>query len=1224
MRNIIKSLFIVVLVHTCISVNAETMYVLSGKCNIPLKAGMNSAAYQLFTYDGTNSVATTDITCNLTSNTAGFYYNSLSLAESDLKNTSNYSTSSSSNRTMQAFKLAGSSSLTINLGTKTMSKAIVIGRAASNDNLTIDIFGQSKSTNNKNAFLVEIEQAFSGTISINNTTSKEYNFFIYLIEGEAVPVTPTVSSVTVSPANATLEINDTQQLTATVNVTPSTADNTVTWSTSDASVATVSQTGLVTAVAQGTATITATSNLDNSKTGTCAITVNAPAAPIPVTAISIDATATIAIGESKTLTVTYTPSDANEGKAVSWSSSNNSIATVDANGVVTGAAAGSVTITATSTTDPTITASCNVTVQAIAVTNVSLNKSTINLQVGGNETLTATVLPDNATNKNLTWSSSAPAIASVDQTGKVTAHAAGSAIITVASVEDNTKAATCYVTVTSGPPVPRTDLTLHVPDIYEAKEIAGGYGGTLREVGGREYEVYYPGKTNSTSYASVCVNPNTQKQEGITNNTSATYTKAKDGWFEGNIASISNYNLTANEEFEAGATNVMHKMANNNSYKLHVQGFDQFSIIAKDKKIDTSSDQSKPQNNQLFDVYIDEVAQPRQSNASSATIRRYTMTTGEHVIEVRAINSGNSELYGFSLRVANEPRTKYLKGNDSSQVVMQTANIKPIVYTTKYNNIPGAETRLEWMGAEANGITLTKVVGTLSDTLTIGGAANCATGTYQYAVVAYYNGVETNRATGQFFVRSDIQATSDVDVDAYQNEEMDQITFKYYALSANDVQLTWPNGQPQGVSGSGNNGKYIIGGTPNVTGPFPKIFPFTITVTGADTVIQGQITVKDLDYGSNAVLYLYKNNKAYDKDGVYKYLDGTGTGKYKLIARKAKLDGLRPADQYAHYKWILISEDVDADNPEILALARGEGNLPVLSMKSFSYTPERLNWGEPNNGSLTYEEGRFITVVRDDHPIFKDYLQKKKGDRILVLKEIENKGLMPVAVNYQGTLCLATARTRDIDNYDLDGPEETFLHEVPAEIHRNQKYLCLPISMDASNHLHDDGKKLIDACVKYILSSSASIKLPDLAITEFKIGSYKGIIDDNENRIVIEVPAQDSTEMHAVTPEITLASPLTHVTPKWVNADGTIDFSNWSFGVPHTVSDYINVRTYDVIVRLQYAQGIEAVEANEWINIYDVYGRKVTTTNEDYRTMDLPKGMYIIVTESGQTIKIMR
>ena len=947
---------------------------------------------------------------------------------------------------------------------------------------------------------------------------------------------------------------------------------------------------------------------------------------VPVTGVALNKSATtIQVGASETLTVSIIPSNATN-QNVTWSTSNSAIATVN-NGVVTAVAAGTATITVKSVADNTKTATCTITVPTpssdpVAVTSIELNTYATSLNVGGTVTLTATVKPTNATNQNVTWSSSDNSIATVAN-GVVTAVAAGTVTITATSVSDPGVSIGCTVAVTAAPSpdVPQTGLTTHVPEVYEAKEIAGGYGGTLSVYNSREYEVYYAGRSASNSIAALRVSP-VDKKTGIEDQATATstYLKIRDGWGEVNTASVSNSSMpAATAEFLAPAD--VYKTDKDKALYIHVQGYDEFAIYAADKNVEMKDGAFKK--NQRFQIFIDDVMQPETQASTNATVRRYTITTGRHVIQVKALSDGQSLLYGFSLRVANEPRTKYLKGNDSSQVVLQTTSIKPIVYTTKYNNIPGAETRLEWLGAEANGITLTKVVGTLSDTLTIGGAANCPTGTYQYAVVAYYNGVETNRATGTFRVASDIQATSDIDVDAFQNEEMDQITFRYYALSANDVLLTWPNGQPSGISGSGNNGKYIIGGTPNITGPFPKVFPFAITVTGADTVIEGKITVKDSDYGPNAVLYLYKNNKAYEHDGVYKYLNGTGTGKYHLIERKAKMDGLRPADQYANYKWILISEDVDADNPEILALARGEGDLPVLSMKSFSYTPGRLNWGEPNNGSLTYEEGRFITVVRDDHPIFKA-LNKKKGDRILVLNEIENKGLMPVAVNYQGTLCLATARTRDIENYDADGPEETFLHEVPAEIHRNHKYLCLPISMDASNHLHNDGKKLIDECVKYILSSSASIKLPDLAITEFKIGSYTGRIDDNENRIVIEVPAEDSTAMHAVTPEITLASPLTHVTPKWINADGTIDFSNWSFGVPHTVSDYINVRTYDVIVRLTYPQGLEAVEANEWINIFDVYGRKVATTNEDYRTMDLPKGMYIIVTESGQTIKIMR
>lgn len=141
-------------------------------------------------------------------------------------------------------------------------------------------------------------------------------------------------------------------------------------------------------------------------------------------------------------------------------------------------------------------------------------------------------------------------------------------------------------------------------------------------------------------------------------------------------------------------------------------------------------------------------------------------------------------------------------------------------------------------------------------------------------------------------------------------------------------------------------------------------------------------------------------------------------------------------------------------------------------MKSFSYTPGRLNWGEPNNGSLTMEEGRYITVQRADHPIFQA-LGKQRGDRIMVLDTVVGKGLMPVAVNFSGTLCLATARTRSIDDYYADGPEETFLHEVPSDMHGGRKYICLPIGLEGSNYLSSQGKKLIDETIKYLLGAQA-------------------------------------------------------------------------------------------------------------------------------------------------------
>ena len=85
---------------------------------------------------------------------------------------------------------------------------------------------------------------------------------------------------------------------------------------------------------------------------------------------------------------------------------------------------------------------------AYKVTDVSLNKTSLTLTDGGSETLTATITPDNATNKNVTWSSSAESVATVDTNGKVTAVGAGTADITV-KTQDGEKIATCTVTVTA-------------------------------------------------------------------------------------------------------------------------------------------------------------------------------------------------------------------------------------------------------------------------------------------------------------------------------------------------------------------------------------------------------------------------------------------------------------------------------------------------------------------------------------------------------------------------------------------------------------------------------------------------------------------------------------------------------------------------------------------------------------------------------------------------------
>ena len=166
-----------------------------------------------------------------------------------------------------------------------------------------------------------------------------------------------------------------------------------------------------------------------------------------VTGVSLNkGSLTLDVGESDTLTATITPNNATNPN-VTWSSNNESVATVN-NGVVTAIKAGTATITVT-TEDGNKTATCAVSVAAatVPVTGVTLNKTSTSLYVGDTETLTPTITPDNATNKNVTWSSDDTSVATVDASGLVTAVARGTAVITATAADGSGANATCTVTV---------------------------------------------------------------------------------------------------------------------------------------------------------------------------------------------------------------------------------------------------------------------------------------------------------------------------------------------------------------------------------------------------------------------------------------------------------------------------------------------------------------------------------------------------------------------------------------------------------------------------------------------------------------------------------------------------------------------------------------------------------------------------------------------------------
>ena len=221
---------------------------------------------------------------------------------------------------------------------------------------------------------------------------------------------------------------------------------------------------------QADANVTVSGNGDIKKqTGSGQISVS-------VAGVSLDKTEIVLVeGSSEKLTATVEPANATN-KGVTWSSDHEAIATVDQNGAVTARRGGQATITVT-TADGSKTATCTVRVKiqiGEPVQSVGLNKTELALEVGKTGTLEAKVEPSDATNKNVTWSSSNPEVATVDN-GVVTAVSAGEAIITV-TTEDGAKTATCKVTVNAPQTVPVTGVTLDKAELTLEK----GSTGTLK------------------------------------------------------------------------------------------------------------------------------------------------------------------------------------------------------------------------------------------------------------------------------------------------------------------------------------------------------------------------------------------------------------------------------------------------------------------------------------------------------------------------------------------------------------------------------------------------------------------------------------------------------------------------------------------------------------------------------------------------------------------------
>ena len=373
-------------------------------------------------------------------------------------------------------------SITGNVGTtQTVFKSVMNSFGVTSANATPakikEISGNTVKFTSTNTNVASIDS--NGTVSLKAKGSATVKMSVYASASATTPlleksvnvtVKQPVTGVSIASENGSNTVNagDTLQLTA--KVSPSNAsDTSVTWSSSSTGIAKVSTAGLVTGVATGTAVITAKANDGSNKSATFTVTVTKKV--IKVTKISLSASTLLTkVGRTEKITATVTPTNA-DNRAVTWSSSAPTVASVDQSGNIIAKSVGNATITVKAKDDSGVTATCWVNVTDIKVTGITLSKTTLNIKTGATEQLTAKVQPTDATNSKVTWSSNKPTVAEVDQTGMITAKQEGSAVITVKAQDGSGKTATCQVNVTdikvSGITLSASTLAMQTEDVKQ-------------------------------------------------------------------------------------------------------------------------------------------------------------------------------------------------------------------------------------------------------------------------------------------------------------------------------------------------------------------------------------------------------------------------------------------------------------------------------------------------------------------------------------------------------------------------------------------------------------------------------------------------------------------------------------------------------------------------------------------------------------------------------------
>jgi len=323
-------------------------------------------------------------------------------------------------------------------------------------------------------------QALMGASDSNDHADWADAKFVTAFDGGEEPSVP-VESVAVTADKKELKVGETAQ--ATAIVTPDNATNKeVTWSVSDKEVISVDNTGKVTAKAKGTAEVIATS--ENGVSGKVVITVTEKDTPVEpdVEVESIEVTAAdteLKVGDTTKVTAQVLPDNATN-KDVTWSVSDKNVLSVSEDGTVTAKAKGTAEVIATAANGVsgkvviTVTEKDTPVEPDVEVESIEVTAADTELKVGDTTKVTAQVLPDNATNKDVTWSVSDKNVLSVSEDGTVTAKAKGTAEVIATAENGVSGKVTIEVTEKDIPVEPdkadKSDLQELVDKYSELKE----------------------------------------------------------------------------------------------------------------------------------------------------------------------------------------------------------------------------------------------------------------------------------------------------------------------------------------------------------------------------------------------------------------------------------------------------------------------------------------------------------------------------------------------------------------------------------------------------------------------------------------------------------------------------------------------------------------------------------------------------------------------------------